>query len=260
MAFLSDVERVLYDKNPLESVICQVRFPTILRVDSELPSDFQDRIREPFPIFSDSSDEGIPIPPEVAKVLGRQFLEGMPGRTYNFTSEDGTWQVSLTRDFLAFTCRKYDRWEGFKDQFESPLSALLGVYKPSFFSRVGLRYRNVIRRSTLGITESPWNELLNSQVAGELVDKEVAEHIKTLKKDVLFDLPDFAQARMIQAFGKSKGEPVYVIDTDFFTTQKTEANNVWRRLGTFNRYARWSFRRCISEKLHSAMGPHSVQG
>jgi hypothetical protein len=57
MAFLDNVERVLYEKNPLESVICQVRFPTILRVDSEVPSDFQDRIRGRFPIFSESSDE-----------------------------------------------------------------------------------------------------------------------------------------------------------------------------------------------------------
>lgn len=259
MAFLEDVERVLYEKNPLESVICQVRFPTILRVDSELPSTFQDRIRERFPIFSESSDEEMLIPSEVAKVLGRQFLEGMPGRTYNFTSEDGAWQVSLTRDFLAFTCRKYERWEGFKGQFETPLSALLDIYKPNFFSRVGLRYRNVIRRSMLSIPATPWHELLDSQVAGELVDTEAAEQIKRLRKEILFDLPDLAQARMIHSFGISRGEQVYVIDTDFFTTQKTEANDVSRRLGIFNRYARSFFRKCISEQLHRAMGPNPVQ-
>src|SRR5438128_2527221 len=131
MAFSDDVQRVLYDKNPLESVICQVRFPTILRVESELPSAFQDRIRETFPIFNESSAEEIGIPPEVAKVLGRQFAEAMPGRNYNFSSEDGTWPVSLTRDFLALTCRKYERWEGFKEQFEISLSAFLAEYKPN---------------------------------------------------------------------------------------------------------------------------------
>ena len=41
MSFLGAFDRVLYDKNPLESVICQVKFPTILRVDSELPSAFK---------------------------------------------------------------------------------------------------------------------------------------------------------------------------------------------------------------------------
>jgi uncharacterized protein (TIGR04255 family) len=258
MAFLGDVERVLYDKNPLESVICQVRFPTILRVESELPSNFQDRIRENFPLFKESSEEEIAIPPEVAKVFGRQFVEAMPGRNYNFSSEDEAWQVSLTRDFLALTCRKYERWERFREQFEIPLSALLDVYKPSSFSRVGLRYRDLIRRSVLGISGLPWGQLLNANIAGELGDSEVAERIQNVKKEIVFELPDSAQARMIQVLGNAKGEQVYLIDTDFFTTHKTEVSNVWGRLGTFNRYARWIFRWCISEQLHRAMGPKSI--
>jgi uncharacterized protein (TIGR04255 family) len=229
-----------------------------LRIDSELPSAFQDRIRERFPLFKESSDQEIAIPDQVAKLLGRQFADSMPGRSYNFTSEDGTWEASLTRDFLAFTCRKYERWEVFRERFEIPLSALTEVYKPSFYSRVGLRYRDVIRRSALGIQGVPWRQLLKPQVAGELGDEGLADHIKSQKKEMIFDLPDSAQARMVQAIANSKGEQVYLIDTDFFTTEKTEANNVWGRLGTFNRYARWAFRWCISDELHRAMGPKSI--
>ena len=258
MAFLSDVERVLYDKNPLESVICQVRFPTILRVESEIPSNFQDLIRDKFPLFKESSEEEITIPPEVAKVFGRQLGEAMPGRNFNFSSEDETWQVSLTRDFLALTCRKYERWEHFRKQFEIPLSALQNVYKPSFFSRVGLRYRDVIRRSVLDLSGVPWGQLLNAHTAGELGDSEVRETIKSVKKELVFDLPDSAQARMIQGLASSRGEQVYLIDTDFFTAQKTEVGDVWKRLGSFNRYARWIFRRCISDQLHHAMGPKPI--
>ena len=258
MPFFGEVERVLYEKNPLDAVVCQVRFPTILRVESELPSAFQDRIREKFPLFAEASEQEAALPPEVAKLFGRQFTEAMPGRNFNFTSEDGKWQVSLTRDFLAFTCRKYERWEGFKEQFETPLLALLDVYKPTFFSRVGLRYRDVIRRNALGMQGRPWRDLLNPKIAGELGDDEFAGHIKNLKKEIVFNLPDSAQGRMVQMLGSSKGEQVYLIDTDFFTSQKTEVNNVWGRLGTFNKYARWAFRWCISEQLHRAMGPKPI--
>jgi uncharacterized protein (TIGR04255 family) len=110
----------------------------------------------------------------------------------------------------------------------------------------------------LGVSSTRWSDLLNPNIASELVDSELEDRIKTIKKDIVFDLPDFAQARMMQAYGRSRGESVYVIDTDFFTNQKTEAIDVWRRLETFNRYARWSFRRCISEQLHHAMGPRAV--
>jgi len=43
--------RVIYASNPLVDVICQVRFPRILRIDSELPVAFQEAIRDQFPLF-----------------------------------------------------------------------------------------------------------------------------------------------------------------------------------------------------------------
>ena len=43
MAF-PDVARVLYRRNPIELAVCQFRFPPILRIDAEIPSQFQERI------------------------------------------------------------------------------------------------------------------------------------------------------------------------------------------------------------------------
>jgi uncharacterized protein (TIGR04255 family) len=45
--------------------------------------------------------------------------------------------------------------------------ALLGHYSPAFFNRIGLRYRDVIRRSELSLANVPWNELLRPELAGE---------------------------------------------------------------------------------------------
>ena len=46
-------QRVIYKKNPLNKVICQFRFPPILRIDSEIPSSFQDSIRSDFPLYQE---------------------------------------------------------------------------------------------------------------------------------------------------------------------------------------------------------------
>ena len=42
----SDRPRTHYEKAPLHEVICQLRFPTILSINSKEPADFQELIRK----------------------------------------------------------------------------------------------------------------------------------------------------------------------------------------------------------------------
>ena len=44
--------RVIYKGCPLINVICQLRFPPVLKIDSDLPSAFQIAIQKEFPIYS----------------------------------------------------------------------------------------------------------------------------------------------------------------------------------------------------------------
>ena len=44
----SNDERVIYAKRQLVEVICQLRFPEILKIDVSEPADFQERIRRDF--------------------------------------------------------------------------------------------------------------------------------------------------------------------------------------------------------------------
>lgn len=47
--------RYRYEKHTLQNVICQLRFPTILRIGTEQPSDFQDSIRDRLPSIRKSA-------------------------------------------------------------------------------------------------------------------------------------------------------------------------------------------------------------
>ena len=44
-------KRVIYQKNPLVEVILQIKFPTILSINAKDPVDFQDAIRQEYPIY-----------------------------------------------------------------------------------------------------------------------------------------------------------------------------------------------------------------
>lgn len=47
----SNDERVIYAKRQLVEVICQLRFPEILKIDVSEPADFQERIRRDYPQY-----------------------------------------------------------------------------------------------------------------------------------------------------------------------------------------------------------------
>ena len=48
---ISHEPRCIYDKNPLAEVICQLRFPEILSIQTDIPAKFQDAIRKDFPKY-----------------------------------------------------------------------------------------------------------------------------------------------------------------------------------------------------------------
>jgi uncharacterized protein (TIGR04255 family) len=186
-----DSPRVIYNKNPLEQVICQLRFPPVLRIDTELPAQFQEAIRHEYPLFVENMAE---IPAELAEQLPADFLRlpgigGMDRRSYQFRTLDEQWNLSLTRDFIALATGHYTRWEEFLQHFSKPFEEFLHEYSPVLFSRVGLRYQDVIRKSHLGLTDTPWSALLQPYIAGMLATTDFdSNHIQSTMQVVEMNL------------------------------------------------------------------------
>jgi uncharacterized protein (TIGR04255 family) len=51
---------------------------------------------------------------------------------------------------------------------------------------------------------------------------------------------------------------VYVIDSDFYTAEKTELDDAFQKLDIFNRWGGRLFRWAISDTLRDALGPTKV--
>src|SRR5438445_3102968 len=161
--------RVIYKKNPLDEVICQLKFPPVLRIDSELPAKFQESVRQDYPLFQDASPVipnflGRALPAEVGKLMNLEIPFPVAGKVYHFISADEKWKVGLAKEFIALSTGSYVRWEEFRARMAYAISSLLKEYSPSFFVRIGLRYRDVVRRSVLGLGEIRWSELLKPHI------------------------------------------------------------------------------------------------
>lgn len=256
--------RVIYSKNPLVEVICQLRFPSILRIDSEVPSKFQEKIRHQYPLFEETpiKELKLELPPELIQAFKEVISPVKTGKiAYDFLSPDKTWKVGLTREFIALSTNKYERWEEFKAYLEEPLSALINVYSPAFFTRVGLRYRDVICRSALGLpTDYPWSELLKPHIAGELTSPTLADCVFGVAKKIQVRLSENAEVLIQHGFVQHpEGETCYLIDSDFSISAQTEVTDVIPTLDLFNRQTRDFFRWCITDQLHRAMEPRPIE-
>ncbi len=253
--------RVIYAKNPLVEVISQLRFPTVLTIEAELPAKFQEKLRADYPVFDDGSSSGASelIPPDIARFFGAQF--GIAAaRVFAFGSSDGVWKVNLNREFVAISCTKYQKWDDFRARLLSVLEHLDNIYSPSFYTRVGLRYRNVIDREGLGLGEVPWRDLFETHLAAELAS-DMADSVLHNQHQLLVELPDKeGRVRILHGIVQQpqKPEQVYVIDDDFFTEERVEKSDAAKTLDTFNRHSGGLFRSFIKEELHRAMGPDAV--
>jgi uncharacterized protein (TIGR04255 family) len=256
-----DSQRVIYNKNPLTEVICLLNFPAILRIDSEVPADFQGKIQKKYPIYQDSQPNlKLNFSQELAQVVGNTLSLKSGRATYQFLSEDKKWRVVLTRDSLSLSTVEYKRWEDFKEHLEIALNAFLEVYQPAFFSRLGLRYRDLIERSKLGLETASWSELLSPPIAGELSAPEIVDRITHCVNQLTISLDDNGSMVLLNhgLVGNENAEDLYIIDSDFLTEEKTEVQNVIEKLDYFNKFSGRLFRWCISEKLHNSLEPQSV--
>lgn len=254
-----EAQRVLYERNPLIEVLSQVRFPTILRIASEAPARFQDRLRGDYPLYEEKREKSLKLPAALEGLFGPDSSP-TTAILYSLSSDDGVWTVTLSSGFVALSCRRYERWEEFRQRYDSVLKAVLEVYQPSFYTRIGLRYKDLIQRSKLGLKDVQWSEVLQGYIAGELASQDVAPHIEQVVRQFLISGSDSIKVRVQHGFDQVQGseEQCYLIDADFFTEERLSHANILSTLDGFNREAGRFFHWCITPRLHDAMDPRSL--
>jgi uncharacterized protein (TIGR04255 family) len=252
-----DSQRVIFGKNPLEEVVCQLRFPPVLRVEADAAglAVFQERVRHRFPLYRRTSSGmpmGMLVPPQILQIMAGAGASV----AHEFVSADEIWKISLTREFLAVTTSRYADWSDFKTFLQPAFDALTEAFSPSFFQRVGLRYRDRIDRARIGLIDVPWPELLIPPVLGELSDAVVGPHIEHVARELIVELTeDAGRVRIVHGLQRENDALTYIIDSDFFLERQTETGEVPHVLEAFNRRAGRLFRWFITRRLHEAMEP-----
>lgn len=256
---LPDNKSIEYEQNQLAEVICQLRFPTILSIDSREPADFQEAVRQDFPKYMLQVEKL----PAVNGDRQRQV------NNYSFISSDGSYKLSLTKNFLALSTVRYTCWNDFARWLDEPLGMFISIYKPAYFERVGLRYVNAFSREKLGLTDCRWDELIAPQYLSVLKDIPSEDDVTKAGVDIEMKLtgdictkihagPGFIK-RNIRVGNQIRSvqdkERRFIFDEDIYSTGNISLQSSAEVLDAIHVQADRLFSEAITDKLHEAMNP-----
>jgi uncharacterized protein (TIGR04255 family) len=225
---------------PLHQVICQVRFPLILRIAREEPADFQEIIRETFPKLKIEQQMligplGRAAPPEI---------EAEP-RIFRFQNQGEDRSVALAPDFFSLVFDSYDNWHTFSETLSSVFEATQKVYHIPYATRIGLRYINVL---TLDNTKTRSLDELLSILRGELVmllriPEIEAPYLLTQQIRTKVNDSNFAFR-----FGlRERTSDEFELDFDMYIEGEVEVDSLIERCDRYHRSIYNAFRWCIIE-------------
>ena len=260
----TDRERVIYGKNQLVEVICQLRFPTILSISAREPAAFQDRIRRDFPQYRRLLEQA---PPKVSGGPGSLRVEEAEKIVnYQFLSADNLWRVNLTANFVALATTAYVRWETFAARLDKLLAEFIPVYEPAYFERVGLRFINVVSRKALDLEGTPFRELIQPAFLGLLAEDDVREEsFARYGQDVEMQAAGGVRVKLHAGPGMVKKgnvqdpEVKFILDNDIFMVGKLPMNQCAPALQTIHLQADRLFNAAVTDRLRDAMEPEPAE-
>jgi uncharacterized protein (TIGR04255 family) len=253
-------DRVVYAKNPLVEVVAAVNFPTQLSIANSIPVEFQERIKDRYPRLTVGKaafalsvvSEG---PAQVPKLIDQQAA------TYLFASEDQKNQVALSSTMVALTTTSYTAWEDFSANFNEVLDLAFSLFKIPLVSRIGLRYKDVIDRDSLGMRQCEWTDLIQPELltpltflSGDLNGESTFGVSMSLALDV-------GRVNINYGFVKDPAQRIaFLIDTDCYVDTSTfyTTPDIKSAFEGLHQYTSLVFGAAITNKLHAALRPSSL--
>lgn len=256
-----NAKRVKFNKCPLKSVVCQLRFPNILTITNDMPAAFQEKIRKVFPDFQELVEEQNQI------IIGRneeqspnpRFIQ-RKSKNYRFSTADNVYSINLTNTFISLSTSQYTTWDEFKSNFILPLKSFIEIYKPAYFTRIGLRYIDAFNYTAYNLTDATLREYFNPAVLGCFSDDKLSNNIRSLQHLFELNIAEGQFAKILTAKAQVTGEiePSLVLDSDFISTIKVDSDAYENIMDSLHNEASGFIHWAITEKMANKMEPEDL--
>jgi uncharacterized protein (TIGR04255 family) len=233
------------NKSPLDEVIFQVKFPAILRImkDSS-PAEFQELIRERFPVFG--TEHGIRI--QISGIDGsdKPIVESI-SPSHRFLTSDKKSYISLASDFYALGTKQYTHWSNFQHDMDLVTSAVQQIYQPSYTTRIGLRFVNKFTKKNTGCNNfTEILDLFRTELTCLLRTKVWSGPTELLTQIILTDGTGKLAVR--SGSGRDQNGTFFVLDFDYFEEGQLPLDKLDKRIERYHSKIYNAFRWCLLDE------------
>ncbi len=123
-----------YNANLIAQAICEIRFPTLLELETEQPVAFQKALRKEYPHY----EKIVTVVP----MIGSSEAEKATGHT--FSSLDRRWRVGLKSGSISLDTNQYVNFAEFSGKLYWIVKQIDHLLDTPRYTRVGLRYINAL--------------------------------------------------------------------------------------------------------------------
>ena len=181
----SPPQEVLLSHAPLDTVLCQVRFPPILSIGKDdFVAPFQEAIRKDYPLTEQWMVQSLPFP---FQAPGGAPPQGLPiTKTYRFSTPDRSWRLNLAPDSLSLDTSRYTHRTEFLERLSQALTTLAAHVPLTHWSRLGIRYVDRIRGENLARVP----EFFRPEMLGILGMDGIGKHLKQGLSEALLEVEE----------------------------------------------------------------------
>ncbi len=224
---------IQHPRNQLDRVICQIRFPALLEIDKNV-DEYQKKLRGKYPTYI------------VSPTLQFNLANAPLPMNHTFQTEDGAWSVEISVSALSLTTTRYSDWNEFRDRFQQALIAATDLFEIEKCTRLGLRYINAVRPSSIGLSDAkyayrhPYSDMMDTGIGST----------QSLNAVLDYTLPDGAKGRsVVGTIQFMDGECGAMIDDDTYIEGFVGIEEVLDTLDRLNAYSLETFKKIASEEL-----------
>lgn len=150
-------KHVVFVKTFIRSVVCELRFPTLVELEQGPPLEFQKALRKLVPV--DESVLNV-----AAEARGDRGIEMRATTGRVFWARDKSWKVAVHPNSIVVETAKYTSFDDFGAKVSSVVTKVLPLLETPFFTRVGLRFVNQL---PCGTAPKGW---LREALVGDLAE------------------------------------------------------------------------------------------
>lgn len=227
---------IRFERNFIDVAVCELRFPTLLELESRPPVTLQSQLRKRYPFY------------EKQEQLDKRNLEGVAGRyRYVFRSRKGDWTIGVHAGAVSIASNKYTEFEDLFGRLTELLKFATPLIDSNFFTRVGLRYTNKIP-----IDDGELKGWINEELSSPLISGpygDVSMYVSEMRGFIEDGAYTFRQG-VSQRDGTFDG---YMLDYDYWK-EDVEVKDALGLIKTFNRTNFSFFWWCLGPKARDYLG------